>query len=64
MDAAHGRLATLRNHVTEDASQSVGLNACSAASSDAADVQYSVALPEKLSPDGPWVVHRCGYLAT
>ncbi len=60
-DAAVRRLASLHSHLETTAPAAVGLNACSAAASDAADVEYSVGLPEKLSTDGPWLVHRYGW---
>lgn len=60
-DAASRRLASLRNQLETSAPADISLNACSAPASNAAEMQYSVALPEKLSTDGPWLVHRYGW---
>ena len=58
------RLGVLRAHLGEQAGGDGGgaplAAAPTAAGGEGEERQYSVALPEKLTPSGPWLVRRWG----
>lgn len=59
METQSRRLATLSAHIAEaDSQQSIELSPCSGLASQPTDKVYSVTLPERLTTDGEWRVHR------
>ena len=56
MDAQR-RIATLHQHLAPAAEDAAGVHINPTAAEP--ELEYSVALPERLTPSGPWLVHRC-----
>ncbi|KAK9835226.1 hypothetical protein WJX81_007254 [Elliptochloris bilobata] len=54
---AHRRIAALQQHLSPAAADEAGLCIHPTAAVEA-EREYSVALPERLTPTGPWLVHR------
>ena len=54
---AQRRIATLQQHLAPAAGDAAGVHVTPTAA--APELEYSVALPERLTPSGPWLVHRC-----
>lgn len=51
------RVATLHQHLVPAAKDAAGVHINPTAAEP--ELEYSVALPERLTPSGPWLVHRC-----
>ncbi|KAK9816781.1 hypothetical protein WJX72_005028 [[Myrmecia] bisecta] len=60
-DTASRRIAVLNSHLVaaeRDVASSLQLHDTAASSEAPEEIDYSVALPERLTPTGPWLVHR------